>query len=291
MSSTMPPGMEKLMGRIRQPGDYFADVRNSLTLWPERILCFTRKSQAQMDAQSLERHHHHRYVLVIPWIGEGAVYVDDRQFTLIPAQALLIFPFQFHHGFRLHQSKAVWQFITFEMKNGEALEALRLHPLRRFEAGDLVLLSTFAEAWIHPKRKDELAYWLALFIIRMLGAPQLAAIRSRTNNSSPLLRRINQACMPHLDRPFGLKDLSSRLSLSESYLRTRFRNETGISLGKHLRRLRLQKAIGLLVQSDLTVTQIAERCGFESVFAFSRSFRRFTNITARDYRLRFRKSQ
>lgn len=286
-----PPGIEKRLARIRPPRDYFADTRSSLSPWPERILCFTRKSPSQMASQSLERHHHHRYVLVVPWAGTGDVYVDHRQFTLGWAQALLIFPFQFHHGFRLRQSRALWQFITFEMKNGETLEALRLQPLRKFEADDLALLSCFADAWIHPGRRDELACWLSLFLVRMLHSPQSTAVRSRTNKTSPLLRRINQACMPHLDRPFGLKELSSRLSVSESYLRSRFRGETGISLGKHLRRLRLQKAIGLLVQSNLTITRIAEQCGFESVFAFSRSFRQFTKITARGYRRRFGKLQ
>ena len=60
-----------------------------------------------------------------------------------------------------------------------------------------------------------------------------------------------------------------------------------MSLGRHLRHLRLQKAMGLLLQSDLSITQVAERCGFDSIFTFSRSFHRFTGLTARDYRRRF----
>lgn len=179
--------------------------------------------------------------------------------------------------------------MTFEMKNGAALEALRLSPLRRQDASDFSLLSTLAKVWLQPECRDDLAHWLALFLRRMLrvAAPSVGGPAEERTASSSLLLRINQQCMPNLHQLFGLKEIAARLSISESHLRARFREETGMSLGQHLRRLRHQKAMGLLVQSDLGITQIAERCGFDSVFVFSRSFRKFTGMTARDYRTRF----
>jgi AraC-like DNA-binding protein len=274
--------------RLRAPGDYFAETRSSLKLWPEKILCFVRKSQREAASEPLARHHHHRYVLVVPWREGGGVYVDERRFLLKHPHALLIFPFQFHHGFNFKRAKILWQFVTFEMRDGAALEALRLNPLRKLEPEDFKLLSTLAGVWNDLRRRDELADWLALILKRMLHAP--SSIRgdhpAESKNSSSLLLKINQHCLLHLHRVFGLKELAAHLSISESHLRASFRRETGMSLGQHLRRLRLQKAIGLLLQSDLSITQVAERCGFDSIFTFSRSFRRFTGITARDYRRR-----
>jgi AraC-like DNA-binding protein len=291
-SKTPAAGLARIQ-HLSPPTDYFGEARSSFELWPEKILCFSRKSQRSRGLDSLVRHHHHRYVLVVPWREAGEVYIDDQLFSLAHSQALLIFPFQFHHGFDFRRHLLVWQFVTFEIKNGAALEALRLQPLRKLDSDDFKLLSSLVEAWGDPARRDELAHWLGLVLCRLLAAaPADQKWSSRKpKNTDPLLVRINQQCMPLLDRLFGIKELAGRLFMSESHLRARFRKATGLSLGAHLRQLRLQKAMGLLVQSNLTVTQIAAKCGFDSVFTFSRSFRHFVGISARDYRQRYARVQ
>ena len=52
-----------------------------------------------------------------------------------------------------------------------------------------------------------------------------------------------------------------------------FRMLTGGSFGHHLRELRITKACSLLHGTALSITQIAEQCGFESVYSFSRTFK------------------
>jgi AraC-like DNA-binding protein len=276
------------MLRLRSPRDYFAETRSSLKLQPEKILCFVRKDRREMVSNPEERHHHHRYVLIAPWREAGEVQVDGRRFLLKHPEVLLIFPFQLHHGFKFTQSTLLWQFVTFEIRDGAELDALRPAPIRRLKPEDFELLSTLAEAWNAPDRRDELADWLALILKRLLKAPSTSRKGQplAPTNASSLLRKINQYCVLNLHRLFGLKELAAHLSVSESHLRASFRRETDMSLGHHIRRLRLQKAMSLLLQSDLSITQVAERCGFDSIFTFSRSFHRFTGLTARDYRRR-----
>jgi AraC-like DNA-binding protein len=290
------PGRSSLRGsaelkRIASPQDYFGQTRTSPNLDLRNILCFTRQSRNETAAQPLSRHHHHRYVLVVPWEGTGAAYADDRRFSLRPGEALLIFPFQFHHGFSFNERRVLWLFITFEAGHAAPLEHLRMHPLRKPRADDIALLAEFAKAWLRTERKDELSLWLGLFLSRLMRSAVAGGIEPRSGtepaNASSLLARINRKCLPALDHAPGLKQLAIDLGISESYLRARFRRETGISLGQHLRRLRLQKAMGLLLQSELSITVIADRCGFDSVYSFSRSFRHFTGMPAREYRKRF----
>jgi AraC-like DNA-binding protein len=286
---SIPPEELAELGKVRAPDDYFAETRGSINLRPEKILCFVRKTQRQVVSEALERHHHHRYVLIAPWQESGEVYVDERRFLLHYPQALLIFPFQFHHGFHFSRQKMLWQFSTFELNDGAALETLRLSPLRKLRPDDFRLMAALAAAWNQPRRQDELSDWLALILKRMMKAPSAIKEGQLVNspNANSLLLKINQYCLLHLHELFGLKKLADHLSISESHLRASFRRETGMSLGQHLRRLRLQKAMGLLLQSNLSITQVAERCGFDSIFTFSRSFRRFTGLVARDYRRQF----
>ena len=51
-----------------------------------------------------------------------------------------------------------------------------------------------------------------------------------------------------------------------------------------MRESRLSEAAQLLQSSDLNVSDIGERCGFESLYAFSRAFRKAYGIPPRTYR-------
>jgi AraC-like DNA-binding protein/mannose-6-phosphate isomerase-like protein (cupin superfamily) len=276
---------------LEAPNDYFSEGRTSPALWPERILCFARRSRVEIEVEPPTRHHHHRHVLMVPWRGRGEVVVDHRRFRLAPGHALLVLPFQFHHLHRLSPGPILWQFITFELREAELLETMRAHPLRRIEAAQRPLFGAFLRAWTEPRRHGtELAAWLSLLLHRLHNSPAPAGPRRpREEEVAPdrlLMARINRHCLPRLHELFGLKELAAQLGISESHLRARFREETGISLGRHVRRLRLQKAMSLLAQSELSVTAIAERCGFDTVFTFSRSFHRFAGVSAREYRRR-----
>jgi AraC family transcriptional regulator of arabinose operon len=51
-----------------------------------------------------------------------------------------------------------------------------------------------------------------------------------------------------------------------------------------MRESRLSEAAKLLQNSELNVSEIGEKCGFESLYAFSRAFRKAYGIPPRAYR-------
>ena len=59
---------------------------------------------------------------------------------------------------------------------------------------------------------------------------------------------------------------------------------TGDSPTDHLRRLRVEKAEDLLADTDIPVIDIAMECGFSSSQLFARTFKKFTNRTASQFR-------
>jgi transcriptional regulator GlxA family with amidase domain len=85
-------------------------------------------------------------------------------------------------------------------------------------------------------------------------------------------------------RPPTVKEVANSLGISPSHLRSRFRESCGVSLGRHLRRVRLEKARGLLRLSTRRVTEIAEMCGFSSVYTFSRAFHAAYGVAPLEYR-------
>jgi len=82
----------------------------------------------------------------------------------------------------------------------------------------------------------------------------------------------------------GAKEIARSLAMSVSHVRARFRASCGVSLGRHLRRLRLEKACGLLRLSQSRVFEVAEECGFASIYSFSRAFRVAYGVSPLAYR-------
>ena len=78
--------------------------------------------------------------------------------------------------------------------------------------------------------------------------------------------------------------LAQRAHISEVYLRRLFLQQLGITPRQYLLQLRLEKAKRLLEDGRLTVTLVAESCGYTNVYHFCRSFRQYTGLTPTEYR-------
>lgn len=72
----------------------------------------------------------------------------------------------------------------------------------------------------------------------------------------------------------SLAELAERFSISAPYLSARFRQTVGESYLSFLNGLRTDHALGLIRRGTLTLSQIADACGYNSYSSFSRMFRK-----------------
>ena len=84
--------------------------------------------------------------------------------------------------------------------------------------------------------------------------------------------------------PITRDDLARRVSLSPEYFSRLFRRVTGSSFHDYLTDLRLSHARRLLLEGELTITEIARRVGFEDPYYFSRVFRERVGCSPSEYR-------
>ena len=78
--------------------------------------------------------------------------------------------------------------------------------------------------------------------------------------------------------------LTESLGISQPYLYKIFKKKTGISPKQYIDDYKLMKAKTMLVESQLTITQIAHSVGFDDVLAFSKFFSAKERISPSDYR-------
>ncbi len=83
-----------------------------------------------------------------------------------------------------------------------------------------------------------------------------------------------------------LPELASVATLSVSQFKKLFKRETGMTPGRYLLRLRMDKARALLAHTDFPVGMVAEMVGYGDTSAFSRSFQRYHGHSPRHARKR-----
>jgi AraC family transcriptional regulator len=88
----------------------------------------------------------------------------------------------------------------------------------------------------------------------------------------------------HLDEPLDLERLAAVACFSPYHFHRIYRAVTGETVADALRRLRLQRAAGELVEGHPAIARIARRAGYGSVAAFARAFRAGYGIPPATYR-------
>jgi AraC-like DNA-binding protein len=85
-------------------------------------------------------------------------------------------------------------------------------------------------------------------------------------------------------RPWTLESLARQANVSRATLARRFTELVGQPPMAYLARWRLSLAAELLVETDATVEQVANRVGYQSPFAFSAAFRKAHDLPPRAFR-------
>lgn len=280
--------IQQLTRVIREPVSYYNGRIGPRPILPGNILCFVRRrADDLMIRRFREYSQHHRFVLVVALCGTGQVCIDAKNFPLREGQAQLIFPFQFHSYLSVRPADLCWLFITFELEEGD-LEILRSSTSRYLGTEELRLLTEIIGNWKENGPLQLLQLQLAAFLTRLTALKSVRPVRGIAHpgqSNAEFLSRVNRHVMAHKSGHLVLKELATVLGHSESHLRRRFRLATGLSLGRHLRELRLRRACGLLYRSSLSVGEIARECSFDSIYAFSRAFKNSWGLSPRAYRL------
>lgn len=88
---------------------------------------------------------------------------------------------------------------------------------------------------------------------------------------------------------FQVEDIARALNMSYRSMSRHFLDETGMTITDKLTQIRLDKAKQLLVNSKLSLYEIAITCGYKNEFYFSKVFKKSELESPSEYRIRFRR--
>lgn len=99
------------------------------------------------------------------------------------------------------------------------------------------------------------------------------------SDCSELSQQIIHYLEAHYNEDLSLDSLAQALGYNKSYLCVAFKKDTQQTILDCLNTIRIRRAAELIVYSDLSLTQVSEKCGFSSVSHFNRVFLKYAGTT------------
>lgn len=100
--------------------------------------------------------------------------------------------------------------------------------------------------------------------------------------------RLRSELMKHPEREWNVSEIAEKMFLSKSYLQKIYKQYFDRSIIDEMTHFRIDKAKKLLVETDMTVTDISVECGYSTYNYFVRRFKILEGMSPSEYRCKYK---
>ena len=231
-----------------------------------------------------EMHSHAFWELICVVEGEGCVQYGQTQLAAPEGGLFLIRPYE-RHAFLLHEGRpARIVYLGFRYsrnyrlwKCSDAYRDVRTYlPEAEQIAGFLAGLCEKSEKIALELRAFE-AMQAVMPLLRWLD--ERNAVEAGHNQSGLLCRKVEKYLRENLDKNVTVQEIAASLYLSPHYLGSVFHQRTKMTIKQYQMRLKMEAAITMMRDSELSVGDVSSRLGFVTPQYFSKSFKDYFGIT------------
>lgn len=225
-------------------------------------------------------HLHRSFEFICVHSGILELSIGKTEYTLQAGQAALIFPCQVHaYHTKEHSGSRLCIFSEDLLPDfcllirGKRVES----PIFPLEPEEIYRLLDSCQA--SPFSLKSVLYRIAhLFVSH---CPLLPAGQT---DDPVLLERIIHYVQTHFREKLTLHDLAKTLGYHYNYLSGYISQHLGLHFCAFVNLYRADYACELLRQPQLSVSEVAQRCGFETIRSFNRNFLQIQGCTPQEYR-------
>ncbi|MBD2867265.1 AraC family transcriptional regulator [Paenibacillus sp. IB182493] len=263
---------------------------------PDRPLCglfavgHERESSAAYDWNGLTRTDGPLLLFQYTLDGYGEVEIDGRLYRPEPGRAFLV-EIPGNHRYRLPAGSAAWEFLYILLRPrlvgplwDEAKTRLGELPYLPQGSGPIAALNDLYREARAGRITDPYAASSHAYRF-MMELARFSANKGMTDAMwPPAVKDAVRYMERHFDRMIGQEQLSMELGVSKYHFLRTFARFVGMTPGEYLSRIRIQKAVELLRQTDRSIEQIAASVGYSSGSYFIKVFRKLTGQTPAQFR-------
>ncbi len=233
--------------------------------------------------------------------GFGMLSVCDKEYQL-KSDTLLIWRSATPYKFIINDSiKLISVNFDFTQKNTQKKDSIRPVPQEDFSPSNLLEQICFSDFKVlntpivlHNMRqvkikldvltdefsKKKLGY--DAFCSAVLKEIIIDAARTSLLNipeNSYKIEKAIQYIEQHFDNDIANSDLATIAGYHSYYLNRLMKNTTGMTLHQYILNTRLEKSKNFLLNTNMPVAEIAEKCGFKNSYHFSNTFKSKIGVT------------
>lgn len=116
----------------------------------------------------------------------------------------------------------------------------------------------------------------------------LAELNRFRKNSQQILAMAIDYIKENVCREVTLREISKQIGISQQHMCRIFREHLNVHFTEYVTRVRLNIAMEMILNTDLPMAEIAERCGFKSASYFSTVFGKYEHMTPNNYRKQYK---
>ncbi len=243
------------------------------------------------------RHFHSSIEFGYILSGSEKAFIESDERILSKGSAMLVLPYQSHGYEKVFDGEKFLFIVPSDIMNTPEIKhsgIILTTPFFSYSGKDLEYIENMVSTLVGQIKKcgdtiplngriwyTELIRAITLFHIEHTGysrsAPQATEAR--------LIQRIMSAVDAYYeDCNFSAKTASKMIGISQQYLSSIVRQQTGHGFNEHLRELRLTKSRRLLQDTAKSIAEVALESGFASIRTFNRVFAESVGTTPREYR-------
>lgn len=265
--------------------------------------------KVQRDTTSYSKNHKHRFVEIAYFYhGKGKHEIEDEVFE-VTAGDLFVLNGNVGHKFHGEELRVVNIMFDATCVDKGYLNANFIEDFYKKHFGGGSDQSVFTDGFLHVpgfslKQSDSIIYNMLqeynakmdcyIDVLRsnieilMINAIRLSFAETSKNHTIIMHKNLLEKAISYIDENAKeinrVEDIMDKIGYNKLYFNRLFKDYTGMSISKYVRKKKIEKAVHLLLHTNYTVEKICEMVGYFDIKSFYCSFKREMNTSPGAYR-------
>lgn len=277
-----------------------ANTRYSLNSKPlKRIdakLLYISTSKYEGDWSST-LHSHYCSELFYVISGKGSFIVDDKQFTVVENDLVIVNPYIDHTETSLDSNPLEYIVLGIDELTFSLIDNPNTtYTVQNYSKNSNNLyfyLNTMLKEMQEKQADHEIICQnlLEVFLFSISRSQDLLITRNSNKKMSKECGVVKRYIDSYYSENITLENLATLTNMNKYYLVHAFKKYTGLSPINYLLEKRIQEAKSLLESADYSISEVASLIGFSSQSYFSQTFKKKLGKTPNEYRKIYKSSQ